>query len=157
MQIATTRFGDIDIDENKILHFTQGVPGWESEKRFILISNEETQPFHWLQSVDNAEVALAVVDPFLLFPHYAPAVPEMVCTELAVDEEKDLLVLTVVVIPQDFENMTTNLGAPVLINARKNLGAQVILENSAYSLRCPIYDLVRSLIAGGMAHAGVDA
>lgn len=157
MQLATTRFGNIEIDEQKILHFNQGLPGWESEKRFILISNEETEPFHWLQSLDGASLALAVINPYFLFPDYCPAVPERVFNELNVHDENDLLLLTVVVIPQDFENMTTNLAAPILINAQKNLGLQVILENTEYSLRCPIYEAVRSLVGGGTAHAGVDA
>lgn len=158
MLFSTTRFGDIDIAEEKIIHMRDGLPGLEDNKRFALLSTEETEPFHWLQSLDAADVSLAVINPYLLFPAYQPAVPEEALRQLGIsDSLDDLLVLTVAVIPGDVKNMTTNLLAPILVNAKRNEGRQVILENSDYDLRHPIFREIRQAVQqGGVSDAGAD-
>ncbi|MDR3207345.1 MAG: flagellar assembly protein FliW [Oscillospiraceae bacterium] len=157
MQISTTRFGDVNIAAGKIIHMPDGLPGLEGFTRYALLSTEETDPFHWLQSLEAADVSLAVINPYLLFPEYKPLVPEGVFTQLGVDRTEDVLVLTVAVIPQDFRHMTTNLLAPVLINTKNNCGKQVILENGEYDLRHPIFEKMRMLVhRGGAPDAGAD-
>ncbi|GHV33569.1 hypothetical protein FACS18949_07860 [Clostridia bacterium] len=160
MKLNTTRFGDIDIAEEKIVHFADGLPGLEDLKRYALITTEETEPFHWFQSIDARDIALAVIDPYRLFPKYAIKLPETVLEELDLGDGsgENLLVLTVAVVPQDFRAMTTNLVSPIIINSEKNLGRQVILENSDYLIRQPIYDLLQEyVIREGAADAGSDA
>ncbi len=158
MRVATTRFGDIEIAEEKILTFADGLPGLERYGRYTLLSTKETDPFHWLQSLDDMDVALAVINPYLLFPDYRPTVPENVLKDLGIHETEQVLVLTVAVIPQDFQQMTTNLLAPILINTQNNQGRQVILENSEYDLRQPIYEEVQKLVheEGGTEDARPD-
>ena len=157
MRISTTRFGDINIAPGKIITMPDGLPGLETFKRYALLSTEETDPFHWLQSLDAADVSLAVINPYLLFPDYKPMVPEEVFEQLGTESTEDVLVLTVAVIPHEFRNMTTNLLAPILINTRNNVGKQVILENSDYDLRHPVYEKIRRLVhKGGASDAGAD-
>ncbi len=155
MQISTTRFGDISISDEKLINMSDGLPGLEDFRRFALLSTEETEPFHWLQSLDAPDVSLAVINPYLLFPDYRPAVPEEALGQLGVEGTEEVLVLTVAVIPRDFENMTTNLLAPILINTKNNAGRQVILDSGDYDLRHPIFEKVRKLVSeGGAADAG---
>jgi flagellar assembly factor FliW len=157
MRISTTRFGDINIAPGKIITMPDGLPGLETFKRYALLSTEETEPFHWLQSLEAADVSLAVINPYLLFPDYKPMVPEEVFELLGTENTEDVLVLTVAVIPQEFRSMTTNLLAPILINTRNNMGKQVILENREYDLRHPVYEKIRKLVhKGGASDAGVD-
>lgn len=157
MQITTTRFGEIQISGEKIIQFEEGLPGLEDLHRFALLSTEETEPFHWLQSLDEPDVSLAVVNPYLLFPEYKPLVPETVFEQMGVRETGDVLVLTVAVIPREFKNMTTNLMAPILIDTVGNQGRQVILESNDYSLRHPIFNEVSRLVnEGGGENAGTD-
>jgi flagellar assembly factor FliW len=65
MRIATTRFGEIDIADEKILNFLEGIPGFDRISRFALVSAEDTEPFHWLQSLDDAEPYRVAVTPAL--------------------------------------------------------------------------------------------
>lgn len=156
MTINTSRFGEIDIAGEKIISFKEGIPGFENCKSFALITTEETDPFHWLQAIEEPEIALAVINPFRIFPDYAPRVPEAHIQDIGGPSDEDILLLTVAVVPRDVTNMTTNLVSPILINSVDNLGKQVILENSEYLIRQPIFDLVKELVNGGDEGAGTD-
>ncbi|MCL2002601.1 MAG: flagellar assembly protein FliW [Oscillospiraceae bacterium] len=162
MNINTVRFGEIEIAEEKILHFEGGLPGFDNCFRFTIISSEETEPFLWLQSLEEPDVALAVVNPFRLFPDYAPVVNETDLEKLGSPADEDILALTVAVIPVKYEHMTTNLISPILINLKSNQARQIIMENSDYQVKQPIFDEVQRLLIeadeteGGGTDAGSD-
>ena len=164
MKINTIRFGEIDIAEEKILTFENGLPGFDECFRFTIISSEETDPFLWLQSIEDPDVALAVINPFRLFPDYSPVVNEVDLEQLGNPSDDDVLALTVAVIPVKYELMTTNLLSPILINLKTNKAHQVIMENSSYQVREPIFDRVQQLMGteagdateGGSMDAGSD-
>ena len=162
MTINTIRFGEIDIAEEKILNFVNGLPGFSNCFRFTIISSEETDPFLWLQSLEEPDVALAVINPFRLFPDYVPVVNETDLDVIGNPSDEDVLALTVAVIPVKYENMTTNLLSPILINLQNNQARQIIMENSGYQVRQPIFDQVQQLLTGqeeegGGTDAGSDA
>ena len=157
MRLNTVRFGEIDIADEKIIKFPEGIPGLEQLTRFALISNEETEPFKWFQAMDDPEIALVVIDPNILFPDYYVNLPPEIVDELKLAEGDDTLILTVAVVPRDFRSMTTNLVSPIVINAAKNLGKQIIMQSSEYLIRQPIYDLLQEYVNGGGLDAGSDA
>ena len=157
MKINTIRFGEIDIAEEKILSFERGLPGFSDCFRFTIISSEETDPFLWLQSLEEPDVALAVINPFRLFPDYAPVVNETDLERLGNPSDEDILALTVAVIPVKYENMTTNLVSPILINLKNNQAHQVIMENSSYQVREPIFERVQELLGEDTEGGGTDA
>jgi flagellar assembly factor FliW len=157
MKINTIRFGEIDISEEKVLKFENGLPGFYECTRFTIISSEETDPFLWLQSLDEPDVALAVVNPFRLFPDYTPIVNEDDMESLGNPSDEDVLALTVAVIPVKYENMTTNLVSPILINLKTNQAHQVIMENSQYQIKQPIFEKVQQLLAEESEGGGMDA
>jgi flagellar assembly factor FliW len=146
MQINTTRFGDIYVDSQKVISMPDGLPGLEQFKRFTLLCIRETAPILWFQSLDATDVSLAVINPFLLFPDYTPLIPDDELLRLGAEDVKDMLFLTVVVALGDLKDITTNLLAPILINTRNNIGRQIIMENSEYTLQQPIYKQMRKLM-----------
>jgi len=162
MKINTIRFGEIDIAEEKILTFDKGMPGFDGCYRFTIISSEDTDPFLWLQSLEEPDVALAVINPFRLFPDYTPIVNENDLESLGNPSDEDVLALTVAVIPVKYELMTSNLAAPILINLKNNKAHQVLMENSTYQVRQPIFELVQKILEseeteGGGTDAGSDS
>ena len=162
MRINTIRFGEIDIAEEKILKFENGLPGFEGCFNFTIISSEETAPFLWLQSLEEPDVALAVINPFRLFPDYTPIVNETDLERLGNPSDEDVLALTVAVIPVKYEHMTCNLVAPILINSKNNKAHQVIMENSSYQVKQPIFEMVQRILEseeaeGGGTDAGSDS
>ena len=142
MSFLTRRFGQIEVPEEKVIRFRDGIPGLECMKRCILIKVEETLPFYWIQSVEDGDIALPVINPLIIDNTYSPSVEDSVFDELELEKEEDLLVVNVAVIPQDVTKMTANMAAPLLINIEKNLGRQVILDNPGWQMRFPIYDAV---------------
>ena len=149
MQIQTTRFGEIDIDESKIIAFGEGLMGFEHLKRFTLITSEDTWPFQWMQALDDPDIALCSIVPIQLFPDYSPHVPHSVFDDLAIVNDDDVALYTAAVIPQDFVKMTTNLAAPIIINTANNRGIQIILDSRDYELRRPIFNEVQALLSAG--------
>ena len=71
MKIDTRNFGKIEIEEEKVISFPDGIPGFQDEKRFVIINNPDKEnPFQWLQSVNNPNLAFVIINPFFIKPNY---------------------------------------------------------------------------------------
>jgi len=136
LKVKTTRFGTMEIDENKLITFPGGIPGFENLRRFFILPVEGTQDIQWLQAVEKPEVALLVIDPFKFFKGYSVDIPEIALKELEIKEPSEALVLTTITVPRDNPGGTTaNLVAPIVINTRLKRAKQVILNGSPYTTR----------------------
>lgn len=136
MKVKTTRFGTLEIDENKLITFPGGIPGFENLRRFFILPVEGTQDIQWLQAVGEPEVALLVIDPFKFFKGYSVDIPEIALKELEIKEPSEALVLTTITVPRGKpEETTANLVAPIVINTRLKRAKQVILNGSPYTTK----------------------
>ena len=141
MKLVTKHFGELNIDEDKIIEFPEGLPGFENEKEFIVINNEdEENPFQWLQSITNPNLAFVIVDPFSIFPDYDVIIPKSVQEKLKIESERDVAIYAIVVVPKDIRKMTVNLLGPIVINVREKIGKQVILDDARYSTKHYIFN-----------------
>ncbi|NLA87641.1 MAG: flagellar assembly protein FliW [Clostridiales bacterium] len=143
MLIPTAHFGEVEIDEKKILTFEKGLPGLEEDKRYALLSNEDSRPVSWLQSLDNREISLPVMDPFLVCPDYSFDISQNDVEALSIEEIKDVYVLSILVIPKNVNAMTINLSAPIIINVRNSKGCQIVLDDRKYRVRVPVSELLK--------------
>lgn len=134
MKIRTTRFGEIDISDDKVLDFPEGIIGFHSLKRFVLLG-KQSKLVMWLQAVDNPKVAFIVVNPFLFEPEYNPKLAQEDMDYLKVKDSSDLHILAIVVVPEDPQKMTANLLGPIVINTNEKIGKQVILLEGNYSVK----------------------
>lgn len=135
MKINTGIFGEIEIDKEKIITFPEGLLAFEEEKEFVIINIDEESPFSWLQSINTSELAFVIMNPFFAFPDYEIIIPKRVQEKLKIEDEKDVAIYSIVVIPEDMEKMTTNLLGPIVINANKKLGKQIILDDDRYTTK----------------------
>ena len=140
MQIETTRFGALEINDDRVITFAEGLPGFEGCRRFTLVphpSAKEGLPFEWLQSVEDGALAFLVMDPFPTFPDYAPEVSRGDIRSIAPEENADSLrVLTLLSIPKGNPcGITANLLAPVIVNPGNRSAKQVVLSGDRYGLR----------------------
>lgn len=136
MKIKTTNFGEIKISENKVIYFQEGIPAFEDEKEFVVILNEDKEnPFHWLQSVKEPDLSFVILNPFEIFGDYDILLPETAINKLNIEKEEDVTIYSMVVIPEDMSKMTTNLLGPIVINTKKMLGKQVILDDERYNTK----------------------
>lgn len=137
VKFTSTRFGVIEVDEDKIIKFVDEIPGFSEAKRFILVPHSENSPFNWLQSVELPEVAFPVANPWLFFEDYKPVISEVDLDKLEMESaiEEDVVVLSILTIPSDPYKISANLQAPVVINAKNNIAKQVILLNENYTTK----------------------
>lgn len=154
MIIETERFGSIDMDNCRVLHFAQGLPGFEELKEFVILEADESKPLYWLQSTENMHICLPVIIPFELMDDYFIEIRDNELSELGISNESDLLLMNVVVIPTEFEKMTANMAAPLVVNAKLGIGKQIIIDSKDLSVRYPIYDIIMQKLKGVEADVG---
>jgi flagellar assembly factor FliW len=136
MQIKTTRFGTVELEEDKLIHFPLGLLGFETKQRYFIIDSDEAAPLRWLQCADQPELAFLVVEPGLFFPDYTFDLSAEDREMLQIEKgDADVVVASLVVIPDDPTQMTINLMGPLVMNPEKRLGKQVVLHDSNYSTR----------------------
>lgn len=135
-QKYNTKFGELEIAENDIIYFENGIPGFENLKKFYVYFSKETFPIQWLISLDNLDITFPIIDPLLVRVDYSFDLPKDLVEYLEVNEPEDVKIFTIMTIPHgDPENITVNLKAPVLISKINNKGIQLILDDDEYHLK----------------------
>ncbi len=144
MNITTKVFGEISIDDDKIIHFPSGIIGFPEMTDFALVHDEErgVGAIHWLQSVQETSFALPVMDPLIVKPEYNPEVDDELLRPLGTLVPDETLVLVTVTVPKDLTQMTVNLRGPIIIDAVGRKATQVIVEGDEYQVKFPIYDIL---------------
>ena len=138
MQVQTINFGSLEIPENKILTFREGLPGFPRIHRFAVIEMEELKPFQYLQSLDEPPISLFIINPFLIDPSYEFRLMDSDMEEVNSTNSAELTVYVVATIPADPKFATLNFMAPIIINDKDRCGKQVILHESKYSVKHPL-------------------
>ena len=138
--INTTKFGELFYNDEDIIVFPRGIPGFERNHSWA-ITGEEESVIKWLQSLDDAELALPITTPDVVMPEYNARIPDDEIELLGeIQSNDDLALLSVVSIPSSAPwNMTVNLRAPILVNVKTRRAAQVIVLNEDYPLRHPVF------------------
>ena len=148
MLVKTKHFGEIDIEESKILTFDEGLIGFEDNKRYTILFNTESKrkgTISWSQSLDEPMLALPVVSPFVAMADYNPVVEDEVLAPLGELNDENLVILLTLTVPSDLTKMTVNLKAPIIINADTRKGCQAIAENPDYVVRYGIYKELKEI------------
>ena len=143
MLITTKCFGEVEINDEKIIEFEAGILGFEQYKKYTLIfdsSSEEAPVISWLQSVEMPSLALPVVNPFVVKEDYNPVVEDEVLKNIGEFADEDLAVFVVLTVPADVKKMTANLRAPIIVNSNTRMGCQIITENQDYPVRYEVYE-----------------
>ncbi|MBR3723113.1 MAG: flagellar assembly protein FliW [Selenomonadaceae bacterium] len=139
-KVNTLRFGDIEVEEDKILHFKNGIPAFEEEHEFLLIPYEEDSPILFMQSLKSPDLAFLVTNPFIFFPDYSFEIGDEATDALGIKSQEDLLIYAILTVPHgDVKKMTANLMAPVIINSKNNESMQLVLDKSPYKTKHPLF------------------
>ena len=146
MKANTRLFGEIEINDEKLITLEQGIIGFPHMKHFALIYDAEKKgedKIKWLQSMDDPEFAMPVMDPGIVKDDYAPEVSNEMVEQIGGLTEENTFILVTLTVPSDIEKMTVNLKAPFVINSDTNKGFQMIVEND-YPVKYPIYDILKA-------------
>lgn len=137
MKINTNYHGEIELREEDILTLVNGMLGFEDIEKFVLIKEEDIF-VEYLQSVKD-DIAFAVMDPFIIKQDYTFDIPYMVMKSLDIKSADEVVIKTVVVVPEDITKIRTNLQAPIVFNKTNNKGMQIVLDDT-YPLRYEFYN-----------------
>lgn len=150
MQIKTKVFGEVTIDDDKIIDFPNGIVGFPDLVQFTLIHDEEKgrDSIHWLQSIQEPAFAMPVIDPLLVCPDYNPEVEDELLKNIGELQPEETLILVTVTVPKDLTKMSVNLRGPIVINAAEKKATQVIVDGDEYPVKYPIYDIFNKKKAG---------
>ena len=147
MLIKTKIFGDVEISDEKILTFEDGIIGFPELKHFTLLHDEEKGTdagIRYFQSIEEPAFAMPVMNPLMVCETYNPQVSDEFLASLGDLKDENIVVLVTVTVPTDLTKMTVNLQGPIIINSDEKKGAQIIVEGNDYPVRYPIYDILKS-------------
>ena len=128
----------VEVNEENLIHFDYGIPGFEKLKKFAIVDIEEYNPFLLLHSVEDYNIAMIVLNAGLLDLVEDLEIPEKKLKELNNNEEHEVGVFLILKIAGTDKQITANTKAPVLINFQNQRGRQIILDNENLSMDFPI-------------------
>lgn len=141
MEIKTKANGIVNVDEKQLVTFPEGLLGFEKYTKFALIDSEY-EPFIWLQSTEESNLAFLMIDPFLICSDYEADIDDSALRNIGVDSAEDIIIMTLVTIPKDGSAITANFLGPVVINKKNRKCLQVILNDSRWTTK---FDIVKAL------------
>ncbi|MCJ8346955.1 flagellar assembly protein FliW [bacterium] len=148
MKFNTTRFGEIDVPEQDIITFPNGILGFSESLRYVILNDPATDPLRWLQSIDDGELAFVIIDPIRFRPEYSLDLSDGDVSSLQLENPDEAMIYSIVVIPKDDpQRMTANLQGPLVINAIKMIAKQVISTSPRHKLKHFILDEMEAMIA----------
>jgi flagellar assembly factor FliW len=127
MKFTSRQFGDIEYQETHEFQFPDGIIGFEHLRKFLIIDDEDAQPFRWLVSLEDPNLSFPMIPPSIVVPDYEPALPG------------GATVFAVAVLNEPIEESTVNLRAPVIIDTATRTGRQVVVEQDRHSLQHPLF------------------
>lgn len=134
MKISTKFFGELEVQDKDIINFEDGIPGFKEHNRYALIHDGDSD-FSYLQSVDTQNICFIVIPPAVIVRNYDIEVSEDTVEKLEIDKEQDVSLYAILTVPEDIDNMTANLKAPIVINRKNNKGKQEILDDDRYEIK----------------------
>ncbi|MCI8408562.1 MAG: flagellar assembly protein FliW [Lachnospiraceae bacterium] len=148
MLVKTKYFGEIDLTEDKILEFENGIMGFEEYTRYTILYDREEEKkgnIMWFQSVEEPALALPVISPFYVKKDYNPEVSEELLQPLGEINEENLCILLTLTVPGNVKQTTANLKAPLIVNADTRKGCQAIVENADYEVKYNVYEAIQKM------------
>ena len=140
MKLNTVRFGEIEIEEDRIFNFVMPIIGFDALKKFIILDPNKETLFKWLQSIEDPALAFPIISVSALDIDYTIDLPDNVVENLKITNVESLLVMNITSIPQDNPKGTTiNLLAPLIFNLDEQVAGQVVLSGSGYDISFPMF------------------
>ena len=139
MEIKTPRFGRVEFDKEDVVAFAEGILGFGHVREYIFVEDPHDEVFIWLQSVDSPDIAFPVLEPELFASDYKVSLNKSDLQHLELESMDNARTFNIVTIPDDPQNMTANLKAPIVVNVEKRMARQCVLQNNDLAIREPIF------------------
>lgn len=140
MLLKTNLFGEIIVKEEEVINFTKPILGFDDCTQYVLVEKESIFPTFWLQSVNNPGLAFPVISPFSVNEDYSIKLQAHDLDDIRLKDINDVLVLTLMVVPQVLSSIRTNLRAPIIYNPVNKVAKQLVLYDDKYPVHYYIMD-----------------
>lgn len=146
MKVNTTRFGELTVNQEDIINFSEGLLGFEDNKKFFVVDPGDNTLILWLQSIDDAKIAFPILEPKVFKPDYVAKLLPADMSSVELDSLADARIYAVLTIPTDITSMSANLKAPIVINNGKKIAKQIVLQDNKLSVKYDMYKELKSYI-----------
>ena len=125
MEIVTKASGVKEVSEDKLLTIPEGLFGFEQFTKYAIVESEY-DPFLWLQSIEDSNLAFLIVDPFLICGDYETDIDDEMLKKIGITKPEDIIIMTIVTVPGDGSPITANFQGPLVINKANKQCMQVV-------------------------------
>ncbi|MFZ4712807.1 MAG: flagellar assembly protein FliW [Bacteriovoracaceae bacterium] len=146
MGIKTTRFGELDVSNNDMITFSEGLLGFDTLKKYFVVDPGDNTLILWLQSVDDANVAFPIIEPKIFSPDYVVKLTISELAALELESVNNAKIYSILTIPANVTEMSANLKAPIVINNQKKVAKQIVLQDSKLSVKHEMYKELKTYI-----------
>jgi flagellar assembly factor FliW len=146
VKVITTRFGELEVQENELFQIPEGILGFENLKNFFFIDPNDQTLILWLQSKEEPALAFPVIEPKIFNPDYTLKLLPSELESLELKDLSDASVYCILTIPKQVTEMSANLKAPLIINNKTKKGRQIVLQDNKLEVRAPIYNELKKYI-----------
>tara|TARA_Y100000768_G_scaffold387743_1_gene380097 strand:+ start:3626 stop:4189 length:564 start_codon:yes stop_codon:yes gene_type:complete len=146
VKVNTTRFGELQVNKEDIISFSEGLLGFESLSQFFIVDPGDATLILWLQSIENPETAFPIIEPKIFKPDYVAKLLPADMNSVSLDSISDAKIYSILTIPSDITKMSANLKAPIVINNAKKIARQIVLQDNKLSVKFEMYKELKSYI-----------
>jgi flagellar assembly factor FliW len=139
MEIITKASGIKEVSEDKLLTIPEGLFGFEQFTKYAIVESEY-EPFLWLQSIEDPNLAFLIVDPFLICGDYETDIDDEMLKKIDITKPEDIIIMTIVTVPGDGSPITANFQGPLVINKSNKQCMQVVLNDNRWTTKVNIID-----------------
>ena len=140
MKSNSAKLGEIEYSEDDVITLSSPLLGFPDLQDFLIISDDNSYPFLWFQSVEDADICFILIETNTFFKDYNPDIPKRELKVIAISDKKEMKLFSIVVVPTDPKLSTANLRAPLVVNFEKKLAKQIILDDDAYKIKMPLFE-----------------
>lgn len=146
MKVKTTRFGELEVNPNDLVTFSEGLLGFENLKKYFVVDPGDSTLILWLQSTEDEKVAFPIIEPKIFKPDYIAKLLPADLNGLELESLNSAKLYSILTIPANVTEMSANLKAPVVINSAKKVGKQIVLQDSKLSVKQEMYKELKTYI-----------
>lgn len=145
MVFNTSRFGQVEVNSERVITFTKGILGFSRNKQYVLLEPSQDSYFYWLQAVDRPDLAFVVTEPNLFVASYQVPLKADQMADLGIYSTDHAQVF--IIVNKHDDVLTGNLQGPLVINVAKKIGAQLVLSDRRFKTRVPLMKMTNSVEA----------
>jgi len=138
VKVEDTRFGTLDVPDDQLIEFPNGIIGFPASKRYVVLDHGEGDILRWLQSCDEPAIAFMILDPQPMVPDYPVDLAIKDAKDIGIAKDDEIALAAVVTIPPPPAVPTVNLMAPLVIGVEARKGKQVVFHDSPFHTRHPL-------------------